>query len=107
MPNTSHGGNVSSFTSITTAVEAAPIQAGSVDAGAAAAALGAGACRAVFIQNPSDASATVYVGDDSAQPVELPAGAAITVPCEDLSQVYVRTASGSQTVAFIAQLQNT
>jgi hypothetical protein len=106
MPNTSHGGNVSSLPAIASYVEAAPISAGTAQAGAPAVQLGDAPARAVFIQNPAGASAPVYVGDADAQPVELAPGAAITVPCEQISQVYVRSDDGAQQVAFIAQLQN-
>lgn len=87
---------------IKVAPQPATIEAGSVQADAQAAALGAGTAVSVFVQNPAGNASPVYIGDDASQPITVPPGGTVTLPAGDLSAIYVR-ADEAQTVAFIAQ----
>lgn len=56
----------------------------------------------VIVQNDPDSAVSVYVGPVTGQYFELIAGANITIPINDLSDVYVRTDGAAATVNWIA-----
>ncbi len=56
----------------------------------------------VIVQNDPDSSNAVFVGDTRYQHYQLAAGSNVTVKVNDLSIVYVKTASGTATVNWLA-----
>lgn len=69
----------------------------------AAALAGSTVCREVLIQNDSGSSNSVKVGNDTNQYIELSPGDAISLPIDNVSKVYVKTASGTATVNWLAR----
>lgn len=62
-------------------------------------------CFGVQIQASNNNNAWVYIGNETQGCYqELPAGATITIPINDVAKVYVRAASGTQRVNFMAML---
>lgn len=60
-------------------------------------------CFSVLLQAALDNTAYVYVGNETQGCyIELDAGATVTIPINDLNKVYVRAASGTQFVNWIA-----
>jgi hypothetical protein len=77
--------------------------AGQLSATTTAAYLGATTpCIAVLVQNDPGSSPNVAVGDSSNQYVVLQPGQCITIPCSNVNEVYVRSASGTATVNWLA-----
>jgi hypothetical protein len=77
-------------------------RAGQTTATTTAAALGSQACNSVLVQCDPGASNNVLVGDSANQYVALQPGQSLSIPCSNISQVYVKTASGSSTVNFLS-----
>jgi hypothetical protein len=71
-----------------------------VGVGSTAVPLGSGQCSGVLIQNDPGSSGNLYIGTQTLQPLQIIAGQFITIPCSDISQVYVKSASSS-TVNFM------
>jgi hypothetical protein len=76
--------------------------AGQLTATTAAANLGNHPCSSVAVQNDPGSSVNLLVGDATSQPFALQAGQSITIPCANTSQVYVKSASATATVNWIA-----
>jgi hypothetical protein len=77
-------------------------KAGQLSATTAPAALGAQACSAVLVQADPGNSQNVLIGDSANQFVVLQAGKALVVPCANVSQIYAKSASGTQAVNWLA-----
>lgn len=56
----------------------------------------------VLVQNDPDSASSIKVGSSHRQDVVLIAGASITIPINDLSEVYVRGVGGAATVNWLA-----
>lgn len=79
--------------------------AGSQATSTTAAALNGGnsqACQELIVQNV-DAAIVLHFGDANSQPMNLAAGASITLKVRDVRDVWVKSASGTPTVAWIVQ----
>jgi hypothetical protein len=77
-------------------------KAGTLTATTTPQALGSQSCSAVLLQCDPGAASNLLVGDAASQPFGLKAGQALTLPCANLSQVYVATASGTALANFIS-----
>ncbi len=60
-------------------------------------------CQEVVVQADPDNGVPVFLGDATSQPFQLNAGGAITLPVTNLSMLYVKTASGTAIVNWIAK----
>jgi hypothetical protein len=76
--------------------------AGQLTATTAAANLGNNACSSVAVQNDPGSTPNVLIGDSNGQFFALQPGQALTIPCSNTSQVYVKSASATATVNWIA-----
>jgi len=61
-------------------------------------------CREIMIQASNNNTAWCYVGTQLALVVELPPGAAVTIPIDDASKIWHTAASGTQLLNWIALL---
>jgi hypothetical protein len=77
-------------------------KAGQTAVSSTPAGLGSQPCSAVLVQNDPGSSQNVLVGDSSHQYVVLKPGQSLTIPCSNVSQVYVATASGTATANWIS-----
>jgi len=59
-------------------------------------------CSAVLIQSSNSNSGTVYVGTKTGQHFELTTGQAVTIPCQNLGQVYLRYPTGGGVVNYLS-----
>lgn len=59
------------------------------------------ACDWVLLQASTTNTALIYVGDSSAQYIELSAGTNIVLPVANLAQVIARSASGTQSLNYM------
>lgn len=76
--------------------------AGTLAATTSAAALGSQKCIAVLVQADPANTQNILVGDSTNQYFVLQAGKAITIPCANVSEVYAKSASGTQNVNWIS-----
>jgi hypothetical protein len=77
--------------------------AGTLSATTSAALLGSNTqCIAVLVQNDPGSTPNVLVGDSTNQYVALQPGQCITIPCSNVNQVYVKSASSTATVNWLA-----
>jgi hypothetical protein len=58
-------------------------------------------CREVIIQSKAANTTNVWVGDASAQEIELEPGQSINIPVISLSRVFARMESGTGTVGWL------
>ena len=77
-------------------------KAGQLSATTTAATLGSQPCIAVLVQADPGNSQNVLVGDSSNQYVVLQAGKSLVIPCSNVSLVYAKSSSGTQTVNWLA-----
>ena len=56
----------------------------------------------VLVQNDPGSAVNVYVGNEFGQFIVVIPGASITIPINDLNNVYVRTDGGAATVNYLA-----
>jgi hypothetical protein len=59
-------------------------------------------CSAVLVQNDPGSANNVLIGDSAHQYVQLKPGQSVSIPCSNLSQVYVATAAGTATANWIS-----
>jgi hypothetical protein len=59
-------------------------------------------CTAVLVQNDPGSSNNLYVGNSTAQPINLKPGQAITIACSNLNLIYTKGNGGSATVNYLA-----
>jgi hypothetical protein len=59
-------------------------------------------CSAVLIQNDPGSTNNILIGDSTHQYLQLKPGQSLSVPCSNLSQLYVATATGTATANWIA-----
>jgi hypothetical protein len=76
---------------------------GQVTATTSAAALGSQACNGVAVQNDPGSSVNVLVGNATNQYIALVPGDNAVIPCTNISQVYVKSASSTATVNWLAR----
>src|SRR5437764_4243481 len=82
-----------------------PLTFGTVSATTSAAALNGGAslpCAGVCVECDPGASADVLVGDGSSQPLRLKPGQSLAMEITDAALLFVKSASGTQTVNWVA-----
>jgi hypothetical protein len=77
-------------------------KAGQLSATTTAAALGSQPCSAVLVQNDPGSAQNVLVGDSVNQYVVIQPGKALVLPCANVSQIFVKSASGTMTVNWLA-----
>jgi hypothetical protein len=75
---------------------------GQLTATSTPASLGNQACTSVLVQNDQASANNLLVGDSSHQFINLAAGQALTIPCSNINEVYVATASGNATCNFLS-----
>jgi hypothetical protein len=61
------------------------------------------ACREVLLQNDSTNTADLLVGNSSGQYVQIDPGQSLTLPVVSLNLIWVKMASGTGTVNWIAR----
>jgi hypothetical protein len=74
---------------------------GQVTATTSPGSLGTAPCISVCVQNDPGSSVNVGVGNSTHQYFQLQPGQSITIPCSNISKVYVVTGSSTATVNYI------
>jgi hypothetical protein len=59
-------------------------------------------CSSVLVQNDPGSANNILIGDSAHQYVQLKAGQSVSIPCANLNQLYVATASGTATANWIS-----
>jgi hypothetical protein len=59
-------------------------------------------CREILIQASNNNTAWCYVGSANSQVIELPPGAAITIPIDNVNKIWHTAASGTQLLNWVA-----
>ena len=69
----------------------------------AAAIAGSQEVSELLIQADNSNTVSVFIGSDTAQFIELQAGASITIPANNLNLVYAKTATGTATINYLGR----
>jgi hypothetical protein len=78
------------------------VSAGSLSVSAEGSALGSMACTEVLVQADPTNTAVIFVGGAANQTLRLSAGATVTLPVSNLSDVWAKTSAASATVNWLA-----
>lgn len=82
----------------------ATLTAGTLTTSTTAAALAATlAVTEIMVQNDPDNTIDVFVGNATAQPLQLSPGDSLVLAVNDLAKVYVKSASGTPLVNYLAR----
>lgn len=60
-------------------------------------------CREVLIQAPITNSATVKIGNSTAQYIELAPGDSISIPIDNINKIYAVTSTGTETINWLSR----
>jgi len=63
--------------------------------------IGANGVEEIFLQADSGNTADILVGDSARQTIHIAAGFSLTIPLRDPSKLYVKSASGTQTLHIL------